>query len=205
MHTIRSLAALLAGMVALAGCGRELVGGGQREVDAAATGDGTGGGSPSTAPRYAVAPAEGGVYQLNGIGGTISFDARVSLLRAGVPVPLGGGSATVRADGGDTVRVVSDGVPAVTYPVARVVFTRVTANVTGGLVVGGVNLTGRIDVAIAPGDSVVVERPVDLGAADEDATLLIDLDASAWLPAVNPATRLVSAATFASAVKLRRR
>jgi hypothetical protein len=102
------------------------------------------------------------------------------------------------------VLVVSGRVDDVDYPVARVVFTRVTANVTGGLVIGGVGLTGQVDVGIAPGDSVVVEMPVDLGDPDDDATLLIDLDASAWLFTVNPVTRLVSATAFRNAVKLRR-
>jgi hypothetical protein len=203
MRTKTTLAALLAGTMALAGCGRELVGGGNRDVDAAATGDGTSGGSPSLAPRYAVAPGGGGVFQANGIGGTITFDARVYLVRNATPLPLNGpATATVRVDGRDTVAVAADRVPRVEYPVARVVFTRVTANVTGGLVVGGVTVTGQVSVAIA--DSVVVERPVDLGDADEDATLLIDLDASAWLQAANPVTRIVPAAAFQSAVKLRR-
>jgi len=202
MKTTRRLAALLAGMMALAGCGRELVGGGQRDVDAVATGDGTGGGSASMAPSYTSAPTGGPVFQANGVGGTIGFDARVSLVRGGTVQPLGPGSATVRVDGRDTVAVASGRVARVDYPVARVVFTRVTANVTGGLVIGGASVTGRVDVAIA--DSIVVERPVDLGDEDDDATLLIDLDASAWLALANPVTRVVPAAAFQSAVKLRR-
>ena len=203
MRTKTTLAALLAGMMAAAGCGRELVGGGHRDVDARATGDGTTGGSASLAPRYAVAPGEGAVFQVNGISGTITFDARVYLVRNAEPLPLNGpATATVRADGRDTVTVASDRVRAVEYPVARVVFTRVTANVTSGLAIGGVSITGQVSVAIA--DSLVVERPVDLGDADDDATLLIDLDASAWLQAANPVTRIVPAAAFQSAVKLRR-
>ena len=206
MKTMKCLAALLAGVMAVSGCGRELVGGGARDVDAVATGDGTsGGGSPSMAPSYAVAPGGGPVFQANGLSGTITFDARVSLVRGGTVEPLNGpATATVRADGRDTVALVSGRVDDVDYPVARVVFTRVTANVTGGLVIGGVGLTGRVDVAIAPGDSIVVERAVDLGAAGADATLVVDLDASAWLGLANPATRIVPAAAFQSAVKLRR-
>lgn len=203
MKTTRPLAALLAGMMALAGCGRELVGGGQRDVDAVATGDGTSGGSPSMAPVFASAPA-GPSFQANGIGGTITFDARVSLVRGGSADPLGPGTATVLVNGRDTVTVVSGRVSRVEYPTARVVFTRVTANVTGGLVIGGATLTGQVTVGIAPGDSIVVERPVNLGDADDDATLLIDLDASAWLALANPVTRIVPSAAFQSAVKLRR-
>ena len=204
MKTMRSLAALLAGTMALSGCARELVGGGAREVDARATGDGTSGASPSMAPAYAVAPGAAPVFQANGISGTITFDARVSLVRSGQATPLNGtATGTVSVNGHDTVTVVSGRVDDVDFPVARVVFTRVTANVTGGLLIGGVGLTGQVNVGIAPGDSVVVEMPVDLGDPDDDATLLIDLDASAWLFAANPATRLVAASVFRSAVKLR--
>lgn len=203
MRTKLRAAALLAFLSAAAGCGRELVGGGQRDVDARATGDGTSGGSPSLAPRYAVAPGGGVVFQANGISGTLTFDARVYLVRGAGPVPLGGpATATVLANGRDTVAVASARVPEVRYATARVVFTRVTGNVTGGLVIGGNGVTGTVSVAIA--DSVVVERAVDLGDEDDDATLLIDLDASAWLSAANPVTRIVPAAAFQSAVKLRR-
>jgi hypothetical protein len=196
-------AALLAATMMLAGCSGELVGGGQRDVDAAATGDGTGGGSPSLAPRYAVSGGGGPAFQANGVSGTISFDARVMLMRGGSAELIGTGTGkVVAADGRDTVQVASASVAAVTYPTARVTFTRVQANVASGLTIGGVSVTGQVSVAIA--DSVVVEMPVDLGDADDDATLLIDLDASAWLSAANPATRLVPAAAFQSAVKLRR-
>lgn len=206
MTTMRSLAALLAGIAMLSGCGRELVGGGARDVDARATGDGTGGGSPSLGPSYAVAAGGGPVFQTNGVSGTIAFDARVYLVRSGQAEPVNGPATgvTVNANGRDTALVAAGRVDDVDYPVARVVFTRVTANVTGGLVIGGIGLTGRVDVGIAPGDSVVVEMPVDLGDPDDDATLLIDLDASAWLFTANPVTRLVSAAAFRNAVKLRR-
>lgn len=204
MKMMRPLAALLAGMMALTGCGRELVGGGARNVDARATGDGTPGGSASVAPAYAIAPGGGPSYQANGINGSITFDARVSLVRNSTPEPLGTGTATVSVNGRDTVTVASGRVARVDYPVARVVFTRVTANVTSGLTIGGTSLTGRVDVAIAPGDSIVVERPVSLGDRNDDATLLIDLDASAWLGLANPLTRIVPAAAFQSAVKLRR-
>lgn len=203
MKTTRRLAALLAGIMTLAGCGRELVGGGARDVDARATGDGTPGRSGSAAPSYSVARGGGTAFQADGVTGTITFDARVSLVRAGQATPLGAGTATVSASGRDTVLVASGRVDEVAFPVARVVFTRVTANVTGGLVIGGIGLTGQVDVALALGDSVVVERAVDLGDPEDAATLLIDLDASAWLSAANPLTRTVSAAAFQSAVDLR--
>lgn len=202
MRTKRCAAALAALTMFLAACSGELVGGGQRDVDARATGDGTGGGSASLAPRYSLADG-GTAFQANGISGTISFDAKVVLMRGGSAELIGTGSnRVVAANGSDTVQVAAATVAAVDYPTARVTFTRVQANVTSGLNVGGINVTGQVNIAL--GDSVVVEMPVDLGDEDEDATLLIDLDASAWLAATNPATRVVAASAFAAAVKLRR-
>jgi hypothetical protein len=202
MRATRCAAALAALAMFLAGCSGELVGGGQRDVDARATGDGTSSGSPSLSPRFSLADG-GTAFQANGISGTISFDAKVVLMRGGSAELIGtGASRVVAANGSDTVQVASASVAAVEYPTARVTFTRVQANVASGLSIGGINVTGQVNVAIA--DSVVVEMPVDLGDADEDATLLIDLDASAWLAAANPATRVVSSTAFRGAVKLRR-
>lgn len=203
MRAKLSAAALLAATMMMGGCSGELVGGGQRDVDAQATGDGTANGSPSLAPRYSVAEGSGPAFQANGISGTITFDATVTLKRGGSAELIGRGeSKVVSVNGRDTVQVAAASVARVTYPTARVTFTRVQANVTSGLSIGGVSLTGQVNVAIA--DSVVVEMPVDLGDADDDATLLIDLDASAWLAAANPVTRIVPAAAFQNAVKLRR-
>lgn len=206
MRTILRAAALLAAITTLPACSGELVGGGAREADAYATGDGTdvSGGSPSLAPRYAIAPGGGAVFQAGRVSGTVSFDAKVSLVSSGAVEPVvPGATATVAANGSDTVRLGGGEISAGAFPTARVVFTRVTANVAGGLVIGGVALTGRVDVAIA--DSVVVEMPVNVPAGDADVELLVDLDASAWLAAANPVTRVVSAAAFQSAVKLRLR
>lgn len=206
MRTMTGAAALLFGLAA-AGCNGELVGGGVRDVDAVATGDGGQGGSASMAmaPRMSLQPGGTVAFQSAGLSGTVTFTARVELVRGESAVALNPApaSASVRVDGGDTVHVASRRVPERRYGVARVTFTSVTANVSGGLRIGGVSLTGRVDVGIPVGDSVVVEMPVDLGGSDDDATLLIDLDASSWLAAANPATRIVPASAFRSAVRLR--
>lgn len=203
MHATLRAAALLAAITVLPACSGELVGGGARDADAYATGDGTGpGGSPSLAPRQAISPGGGVVFQASGITGTIGFDARVSLARLGSVEPVATAEgAVVPANASDTVRLGGSELDEGAFPTARVVFTRVTANVTGGLVIGGTGLTGRVDVAIA--DSVVVEVPVNVSAGSGDVELLVDLDASAWLAAANPLTRTVSAAAFQAAVKVR--
>jgi hypothetical protein len=198
----------LALVLAAGGCGKEVVVGGQKDVDTYATGDGTPeGGSPSRAPSHSLTPGDGpmATHIAGRAQGTVTFDAKVTLRTTGgeesalTTTPR---TATVRIDGHDSTLVVSASVPEGRYTVARVVFTRVQANVTSGLVIGGINVTGLVNVAIA--DSVVVERTVDLGGSTDDAELLIDLDASAWLGTANPVTRVVAAATFQGAVKLRR-
>jgi hypothetical protein len=201
MRARYALAALLLAMTT-AGCGKELVVGGQKHVDAAGTGDGTPEGSASKAPAYArLAGPEAAALRAQG---TITFTAQVALITdAGRVEQLGSTkTATVKIDGSDSVHIASGDVPSGRYIAARVTFTSVQANVTGGLVIGGVGVTGLVNVGL-PGESVVVERAVDLGSPGASARLLVDLDASAWLPAANPATRVVASSTFQSAVKIR--
>ncbi|HEX8696718.1 MAG TPA: hypothetical protein VF746_30145 [Longimicrobium sp.] len=207
MRTKHALLALLL-LTGAAGCGKEVLVGGQKDVETRATGDGTPeGGSPSRAAAYALAPGGPATTHIAGRAqGTITFDARVELVSAtGAAEDAGGpASATVRIDGHDSVFVARGSVPGDQYATVRVTFTRVTASVTSGLVIGGIDVTGVVNVSILPGSSIVVERQVDLGGPDEDVDLLVDLDASAWLGATNPATRIVAAAAFQSAVKVKR-
>jgi hypothetical protein len=195
-------------MLGLAGCGKEVLVGGQKHVDTRATGDGTPEGSASgtRAPAFARSPSGAIAGAVAGRAqGTVTFEAKVALLTSGgAAVALGSpATTTARIDGSDTVAVASGDVPAARYTAVRVTFTRVQANVTGGLLLGGVGATGLFTVSILPGDSIVVERAVDLGAEEASARVLVDLDASAWLGTADPLTRLVAAATFRDAVKVR--
>jgi len=208
MTVTRAGAALLMVMLGLSGCGKEVVVGGEKHVDTSATGDGTpeGNANPSKALRYALSPGGDPLAAVAGRAqGTIDFTARVSLVAStGQVVPMGGFvPVTVRIDGSDTVHLASANVPAARYTAVRVAFTQVRANVTSGLVIGSTNVTGQLTVVIPAGDSLVVERSVDLGAPSADVRLLVDLDASAWLSAADPVTRLIPAATFRDAVKVR--
>lgn len=205
MSRLCALAALGAALL-VGGCGKDLVVGGQRDVDTYATGDGTpeGGAAPAPALAPSLARAPGGPAATHVAGraqGTVAFDATVELVEGGAREGAGSGTATVRIDGHDTVLVARGRVPEARYTAVRVTFTRVQASVASGLVIGGVNLTGLVTVAIAPGAGLVVERPI--GNLGDDDDLLIDLDASAWLSAANPATRLVPGAAFSGAVKVR--
>jgi hypothetical protein len=194
-------------LLGAAGCGKEVVVGGQKDVDTYATGDGTpeGGASPSLAPALSLAPGGPLTSHIAGRAqGTVSFRAKVALVGAAggrADVFRTPASALVRIDGHDTTFVAGGRVREDSYVGVRVTFTEVMANVTGGLVIGGVNVTGAVNVAV--GDSVVVERQVALGGNDDDVRLLVDLDASAWLSATSPLNRIVPAAAFQNAEKVR--
>jgi hypothetical protein len=197
----------LIAVLALGGCGKDFVAGGARDVEVHATGDGTPEGSASGA-RTSLAPADGPrSLSAAAAQGTLTFAARVSLVESNraEAVNRTPASTSVRLDGRDTVRLTGGEVPRGSYDRVRIVFTRVEADVASGLVIGGITITGRVAVAITPGDSIVVERPVSLGGQGDDVRLLVDLDASAWLASTNVVTRIVPAAAFQSAVKVRTR
>jgi hypothetical protein len=191
-----------------AACGKEVVVGGVRdkEVEAYATGDGTqeDGANGSHAPLLSLAPAGGpaAAHIAGRVQGTISFDALVEVVTSsGEAVRVGNAqSVVVRSDGHDTVLVARADVLERQYTTVRVTFTRVTANVVSGLVIGGTNITGQVNVEV-PARGIVVERQVPLGGPEEDVQVLIDLDASEWLFAT--VNRIVPAATFEQAVKIR--
>lgn len=191
--------ALVLALLATAGCGREVVGGGQKEVETVAVGDATPDGSASRALASA-APLPGAASSAAVPLGTLSFTATASLVAEdGSVVPATGGprQAAVRLDGGERTPVARQVVPDVSYVRARVAFTRVTADVTGGVL----GVAGAVRVAIPAGDSVVVERAVAIPAGSARAVLVVDLDASRWL--VGAVGGLVSPGTFAAAVRLR--
>jgi hypothetical protein len=197
--------AALAGV--LAACSGEVVGGGQKPVETRAVGDG---GTASSSSVAGTAPDRGARYSTSfasaAAAGTVDFDARVTLVdesHGQERAVIGTATAQVGIAQHDSVLVAREQVAAVPYVRARVAFTRVHANVTGGLVIGGVNLTGAVDVPIAQYDSVVVERDVAMTDRTRPYVLVVDLNAGAWLPAASTATRLVPDSVFASAVRLR--
>lgn len=185
-------------LLAVPACGGEAVAGGQRDVDVKATGDGPGA-APARVPGGAL-PSSAAAAAVQG---TVTFTSDVRLVDGGTATVGRGTAVVVRADGGDTARIVRGPVPAGGYASVRLVFREVDANVTGGLVIGGVAFTGSAEVDIAPGDSLVVERAVAVPLGDADVELLVDLNAATWLAATNPATRRVAAAVFAAAVQVR--
>jgi hypothetical protein len=194
----------------LAGCGRDIVVGGQQEgeVRTVATSDGTTSGSAAArVPIEAgtITPAFGAPAAA--ARGTVTFAASVTLISdAGEEVVVTNGLSTaqVQIEGPDTTLVGQARVRAATYTRARVEFARVDADVTGGLVIGGIPLLGLIRVEIGANERVIVEAPIQMTVEPKTSeTLVVDLNASTWLLSANRLTGLVPAASLRSAVRLR--
>lgn len=182
-----------------AGCGREVVVGGQKEVETVVVGDGQpqgGGAAHAPGGRFAWSAAL--------VEGTVRVEGRAELVAEdGRVVQLDPGPRTVRLrlDGSERVSVSRTRVPEKRYVRARLFFTRVTADVTGGLLVGGLPVRGTVSVAI-PAGGLVVERDVAMtDPARVRETLVVDLASSTWLAA--SVGGVVPASVFAAAVRVR--
>lgn len=194
------LPALLALLMALGGCGREVVGGGQKEVETVAVGDATPDASAFRALFAPAAPPEAARPSAALPLGTLSFTAAVSLVAEDgsvVPLTVEPHTVLVQLYGGERVPVTRRYVPDAAYVRARVAFTRVAADVTGGVP----GIVGAVKVGIPAGDSVVVERTVAIPPGPGRTTLVVDLNSSAWVAA--SVGGLVSSSTFAGAVRVR--
>jgi hypothetical protein len=90
------------------------------------------------------------------------------------------------------------------YTRFRVVFSRVQAVVIGGLVVGGVPISGEVNVDLGAQSSLTVEREV-LIEVERDGALdvVMDLNASTWLASLSVVTLTVPGAALAEAVAVR--
>lgn len=112
-------------------------------------------------------------------------------------------SGVFRIEGADSALIDVERVRVGTYTRARVTFRRVAADVEGGLPINGIPFLGRVTVAIGT-EPVVIEAPIRL-TVEENAehTLVVDLNAAAWLAGVNPLTGEVTPSAFRSAVDVR--
>ena len=193
----------LALLLALAGCGQELTAGGQREGEVSAVLiDDPGAPAPNRSPTRSGASFSTSRARIPT--GTVNVQATVTLVSE-----RGGAQELVTQAGGGTVDLGSTSktllaradISSIRYTLARVEFTRVQANVTGGLLVGGLDLTGAVSVALP--QPVVVEKAIDLTVVEEGHhELEIDLNAEKWLVAIDPLTRTVPSAAFRTAVTM---
>ena len=218
-HPIRSLLAL-AGVAVLWGCGN-LTAGGIGEASVAMSAD-----APDPAPSTALSPSGDALPGVQGalLGGPtpidhedgldddpegqLEADLTVYLVSAeGELAPVTDGEVEVRVDldGVEEPEIGSRPVTATSYTALRMVFTDIQVQVDAGLVIEGDTIVGPVDVEIDD-VSLTVEKPIDVLVADgQRVELLIDLNADAWLQALDPVTLTVDAQTFADLVAVRLR
>jgi hypothetical protein len=182
-------------VLGLGGCGAELTAGGQTEVQAVVTSeDGVQSSSASHAPLFSTSGSSAA--------GRMEVDARVTLVAEnGVETRLTQNpvSGSFQIEQRDSALIGRGSVPATRYTRARITFTRVQAEVSGGLPVLG---TIRVDLGTV--GQVTVDTPLLLEPVPGRLeTVVVDMNAHVWLASANPVTRLVAASTFASAVEIR--
>jgi hypothetical protein len=179
----------------LGACGAELTAGGQTEVRAVVTSDDGGQGpSASHAPLFSTSGSA--------VTGRMDVDARVTLVAEnGMEIrltqnPVGG---SFRIEERDSALIGRGTVPVTRYTRARITFTRVQAEVAGGL-----PLLGLIRVDLGATGQLTIDTPLLLEPAPRGLeTVVVDVNAHLWLPSASSITRLVPASTFVSAVEVR--
>jgi len=193
--------------VGSAACGN-VTAGGFAEVAVAVSGDATQS-APAPAPPTTGGPQASLLFLSpfpaageNDPEGEIEVDFTLALVAAsGGVVALGTDDLRVKVDleGVNEAEVVRAMVPADRYSALRISFTKIHVDVSRGLVIGGQEIVGSVEVELE-GD-LVVSRPLDL-TATEGATveMLVDLNTPAWLEALDPETLTVDPAVFANLI-----
>lgn len=205
---LRTLCLLTAAIVS-SGCGN-LTMGGFGDATVVVSGD-----APDAAAALAAAPTQatptpggslpGGLLPTSGEEqpeGEVQVTFMLYLVaESGAELQLGE-EIEVRVDlqGVSEADVVREAVPADTYTELRIVFLDIKAEVDAGLVIGGVPVTGEVRVEF---DDITlpVSKPIDLEVIAGGAVeIVIDLNAPAWLQAVDPVAATVDAQVFADLV-----
>lgn len=213
----------------IAGCGVELVGGGERgPVETVMTDEAESGQSVAPAPGSgaSAAPVDGagsgvapsgngpamdrnplaaaGIVDIEGM---VTADLSVALITSGgasVPVTADPVTGGVRIGSTDRPRVDHNLVDVGSYVAVRVSFRRVEAQVVNGILGSGgqiLPLTLRVDLS---GQPLVVDAPVAVEVRKDGlATVELDLNAAAWLVLADPVTGIVPRAAFANALQVK--
>jgi hypothetical protein len=209
--------ALAAATVTLAGCGN-LTAGGFGEARVTVSGDAP---DPVLAPSVPVggnawaAPASGTSAGSSGgpalsdhdeidPEGELRLKFRLYLRRVdGTEVSLSPDELQAEMDLSGEVEadVVRIRIPADSYPELRIVFKEIQVQVDRGVIIGGQEITGPVDVEI---EDLEVIRALGLEVADNSIVdVLLDLNAATWLAAVDPELRTVRPEDFAAAFTVR--
>ncbi len=129
----------------------------------------------------------------------------VSLVtETGSQIGLGDGEIEVEVDlqGANEMEAVREVIPTGRYTELRLVFTEISAELDPGSLINGQPIVGGIDVELED-VSLLVTRPLDLDVGDGDSVLLrIDLNAPAWLNAVDPVLLTVDESVFAGLINV---
>lgn len=203
-HTLtRGASALLLGGI-LAACGN-LTAGGVGEAAVTMSGDAPDQGS---SPQMAVVDGPARTdHDDDDPEGELEADLTVLLVSAdGETVTLTDGEVRVRVDlqGMEEPVIGSRTVDATSYTTLRIVFTEIEVEVDAGLVIGGVEIVGPVDVELE--GILTVDRTINVVIDDgERAEILVDLNSESWLQAVDPVTFTVDAEVIAGLVAVRQR
>jgi hypothetical protein len=145
------------------------------------------------------------VDEADEVEGEVEVEFLVSLVSEnGSEARLGDGALRVRVDlqGVEEAPVVTQLIPAVRYTELRLVFTEIDVEVEGGLVINGEPVTGEIRVELED-VSLLLTRPIDLDVGHgQEVLLVIDLNAPAWLTAVDPILLTVDETVFAGLINV---
>jgi hypothetical protein len=198
---------VLSASIVVCACGN-LTAGGYGEADVFVSGDAE---DPAPPPTMYAAPTPISAPLLadddDEAEGEVEVELELFLVTdAGDPVRLGRDELRVRVDlqGVEPEHAVVRqrlSAPA-RFTGLRMVFTEIHAEVEAGLVIDGVPILGEVHVELEDVHLEVV-RPIDIDLLEgETVELVLDLNAPAWLAAVNPITRTVDETVFASLVSV---
>lgn len=197
----------LATALAAGGCGNLTVGGFGEVTVAVASDASEPAPGPSAAPRMALlesVPSTSPARSSHEVEGHVEADFMLFLVsEGGAPLRLGTDMIEVRVELGalgELDAVDAQPVPATRYRELQIVFTDIRAEVQG-LVVGGVEVP---EVRVELDDvSLLVTRPINVDVPDGGAVeLLVDLNALAWIQAVDPVLLTVDEQVFADLVSV---
>lgn len=201
----------LLGIMIVSGCGAELLAGGQREGEVSAVATDaperhsttrmSRAGDPAPREVASARPLEDAVP----LEGTLDATASVVLIAEDgeeVPVTIGAVDVQLRLAASDTMPLGRRSIAAGNYVRARVVLSRLEADVMSGLLVGGVPILGRVLVEIGP-EPLVVEEPVQVAVRENEPLLLVlNLNSTRWLDAVDPRSLRVAPGDVRGAVEI---
>jgi len=154
---------------------------------------------PSTAAQVAPSAPSRSSHS-DGPEGQIELDFSLTLVsESGAYTRLGDERIEARLDvrGDSEVEPVNELIPVDRYVELRIVFSEIRIEISDGLIINGEPVVGEIRIEF---DDVVlpVNKDIDVDVVPgQNVELLIDLNAPAWLEAVDPETLTVDPTVFA--------